>query len=95
MVVPPYCRSKTGRVFRVLRSSNMVGPDRMRFCLRAQDVNPVNSSAVVERAREVDAGLLRDKIARHHVIPTPESTFEDLWQQLRVDLDVPDSAWLS
>jgi hypothetical protein len=92
MVVPPYCRSKAGRVFRVLRSSTMVGPDRMRFCLRAQDVNPVSSSPVVERAREVDAAMLRDKIARHHVIPTPEMTFEDLWQQLRVDLDACESA---
>jgi len=92
MVVPPYCRSKTGHVFRVLRSSRMVGPDRVRYCLRAQDVNPVSSSPVVERAREVDTSLLRDKIARHHVIPTPESTFEDLWQQLRVDLDARDSS---
>ena len=70
----------------------MVGPDRMRFCLRAQDVNPVSGSPIVERAVEVDAALLRDKIAHHHVIPTPESTFEDLWQQLRVDLVGRDSA---
>jgi len=92
MVVPPYCRSKTGRVFRVLRSSGMVGPDRMRYCLRAQDVNPVSGGQIVERVREVDTALLRDKIAHHHVIPTPESTFEDLWQQLRVDLDARDSS---
>jgi hypothetical protein len=87
MVVPPYCRSKGGRVFRVLRSSEMVGPDRVRFALRAQDVNPVSDSPDREVAREVDAALIRDKIAHRHVIPTPESTFEDLWQQLRVDLD--------
>jgi len=70
----------------------MVGPDRMRFSLRAQDVNPGSSSPVLERTREVDTALLRDKIARHHVIPTPEATFEDLWQQLRVDLDARDNA---
>jgi hypothetical protein len=92
MVVPAYCRSKGGRVFRVLRSSTMVGPDRIRFALRAQDVNPMRTSPDLERAREVEAAVLRDKIAHRHLIPTPEATFEDLWQQLRVDLDVPDSA---
>jgi hypothetical protein len=79
-------------VFRVLRSSEMVGRDRVRFVLRAQDVNPVSTSQAIELAREMDAGLIRDKIVHRHLIPTPESTFEDLWQQLRVDLDARDSA---
>ena len=43
--------------------------------------------AGVERAREVDAELVRDKIANGQAIPSPEATFEDLWQQLRLDLD--------
>jgi hypothetical protein len=79
-------------VFRVLRSSEMVGPDRIRFVLRAQDVNPLSSYPDIELACELDTALLRDKIVHRHVIPTPESTFDDLWQQLRVDLDARDSA---
>jgi hypothetical protein len=31
---------------------------------------------------------VRDKIALGQAIPTPEETFEELWQQLRLDLDV-------
>jgi hypothetical protein len=90
MVVPPYCRSLDGRVFRLLRSSKMVGPDRVRFALRAQAINPASACPDLELAREVDCALIRDKIANHHIIPTPESTFEDLWQQLRMDLDARD-----
>ena len=47
--------------------------------------------ADIELARELDLCLVRDKIAHHHVIPTPETTFEELWQQLRVDLDARDA----
>jgi len=90
MVVPPYCRSLDGRVYRVLRSSTMVGPDRVRLALRAQAINPTSGCPDLERARELDCALIRDKIANHHIIPTPEATFEDLWQQLRVDLDARD-----
>jgi hypothetical protein len=80
-----------GRVFRVLRSSEMVGPDRVRFALRAQAINPDSTCPDLELAREVDTALIRDKIVNRHVIPTPESTFEALWQQLKVDLDARDS----
>jgi hypothetical protein len=69
----------------------MIGPDRVRFALRAQDVNPARGGADVELAREVDTALIRDKIVHRHAIPTPESTFEDLWQQLRVALDALDA----
>jgi len=88
MVAPPYCRALDGRLYRIVRSSEMVGPDRVRFALRAHAVNPHSTCPDLELAHEVDLALIRDKIANHHVIPTPESTFEALWQQLRVDLDV-------
>ena len=42
----------------------------------------------VEVGREYDTTLVRDKIALGQAIPTPEETFEQLWQQLRLDLDV-------
>ena len=87
MVVPPYCRSAEGRVFRLLRSSQLVAPDRMRFVLRAQPINSDENTAGVERVRELDTDLIRDKIQHHQAIPTPESTFEALWQQLRIDLN--------
>ena len=90
MVVPAYCRSSSGRVFRVLRSSQVVGPDRVRFTLRAQAISASDSSTDVERARELDAELIRDKLAHRQAIPTPETTFEDLWQQLRLDIDARD-----
>ena len=87
MVVPPYCRSAGGRVFRLLRSSQLVAPDRIRFTLRAQPINPDGVDSDLERVREFDAELIRDKIAHHHAIQTPELTFEELWHQLRIDLD--------
>jgi len=90
MVVPAYCYSSNGRAFRVLRSSQFVGPDRVRFTLRAQPISASDGSNDVERAREVDAELIRDKIAHRQAIPTPETTFEELWQQLRRDIDARD-----
>ena len=76
----------SGRVYRVLRSSQLVAPDRVRFALRAQAISGADGPGL-ERARELDAGLVRDKIAHGQAIPTPESTFEDLWYELRQDLD--------
>jgi hypothetical protein len=87
VVVPAYCRSREGRVFRLLRTSQLVAPDRMRFALRAVPIKANGEDAGLEVARELDASLLRDKIARGQAIPTPEETFEQLWQQLRLDLD--------
>jgi hypothetical protein len=87
VVVPPYCRSRQGRLFRVLRSSELVGPDRIRFTLRAQHIGADGSDPGLELSREVDASFVRDKIAHGQAIPTPEVTFEELWQQLREDLD--------
>jgi hypothetical protein len=90
MVVPAYCHSSTGRVFRVLRSSQVVGPNRVRFVLRAQALVAAEGATDAERARELDAELIRDKIAHRQAIPTPETTFEELWQQLRLDIDARD-----
>jgi hypothetical protein len=90
MVVPPYCRTTGGRVFRVLRSSRMVAPDRVRFVLRAQAISASDVAKDLEVARELDAELIRDKIACGQAIPTPETTFEELWGQLRFDLDARD-----
>jgi hypothetical protein len=73
VAVPAYCTSRQGKVFRVFRSSELVA--------HGQD-------APVEVACEFDTTLVRDKIALGQAIPTPEETFEQLWQQLRLDLDV-------
>jgi hypothetical protein len=84
--VPVYCTTRQGRVFRVLRWSALVGPDRVRYALRAVPVKQ-DGDAGHEVAREFDTSLVRDKLAARQAIPTPEETFESLWQQLRVDLD--------
>lgn len=92
MVVPAYCRTAGGHVFRVQRSSEMVAPDRVRFSLRARALNPRQADEEEDLVLtcEIDTALLRDKLANHHVIPTPEATFEVLWQQLQVALDARD-----
>lgn len=87
MVVPPYCQSRRGRVYRVLRLSSLVAPDRMRFALRAMPILLGSDDPGLEVAREFITSEVRDKIINHQAIPTPEDTFEQLWQQLRVDLD--------
>jgi hypothetical protein len=87
VVVPPYCQSRRGRVFRVLRSSALVAPDRMRFALRAMPILIGSDDAGLEVAREYVTTDVRDKIVNHQAVPTPEDTFEQLWQQLRLELD--------
>jgi hypothetical protein len=62
----------------------------MRFVLRAQPISAADHGAGLELAREIDADLIRDKIVNHQAIPTPEATFELLWSQLKVDLDLRD-----
>ena len=74
-------------MFRLLRNSELIAPDRMRFALRAVPIKPSSIDTGLEVTREVDAALVRDKIAHGQAIPTPEDTFEQLWQQLRLDLD--------
>jgi len=89
MVVPAYCSTASGRVFRLVRSSRLVAPDRVRYVLRAE---PITNAAAAPRelAREIDAEFIRDKIANRQAVPTPELTFEALWAELRSDLDVRD-----
>ena len=83
--MPAYCRSRTGRVYRIQRFSEQV-EGRMRFVLRA---TAIGQSQGVEASREIDPALMRDKVRHGQVVPTPEDTFEQLWQQLRLDLDAP------
>ncbi len=85
MIVPAYGQSREGRVFRLLRSSQVIAPGRVRYALRAV---PLKAGAGFEASRELDASLVLDKLAHRQAIPTPENTFEDLWQQLRLDIDV-------
>jgi hypothetical protein len=87
VVVPPYCVSREGRVFRVLRSSRMVAPDRVRFVLRVEPLRANASEAAIELSREVEASFVLDKVAHGQAVPTPEQTFEELWRQLTQDLD--------
>jgi hypothetical protein len=89
VVVPPYCQSRQGRVFRLLRSAQFVSADRVRYALRAV---PIASSVTeidhgLEAVRELDATEIRDKLANRQAIPTPEQTFEQLWHQLQQDLE--------
>ena len=90
MVLPPYC----GRWTAEFPAAAVLGdgrPDRVRYTLRAQAINPASGCPDLELAREVDTAMLRDKIANHHIIPMAKVTVEDLWQQLRADLDARDS----
>ena len=88
--MPPYCRSATGRVFRLLRSSRLIAPDRIRYLLRAEPLGPDGSANALELTREVDTEFVLDKVAHRQAVPTPEATFEALWQQLRVEIDARD-----
>lgn len=87
VVVPAYCRSRDGRVFRLLRASH-VAADTVRYSLRAVPLRLDDQPArIIERSREVEAGYVRDKIRNHQAVPSPEATFEELWQQMRLELD--------
>jgi hypothetical protein len=87
MAVPQYCRSRHGRVYRVQRISETLAEGRVRYVLRATPVAPDKPG--FEASTEVPTDQVRDKIRLGQSVPTPEATFEQLWQQLRLDLDVP------
>ena len=87
MSVPQYCRSRQGRVFRIHRLSERLDGERMRYTLRAVPVRLDQQTQTVEASTELGADLVRDKIRHRQLIPSPEATFEQLWQQLRLDLD--------
>jgi len=88
VAVPPYCLSRAGKVFRVQRFSELVAPDRVRYVLRAVPIRHVSQGDGLEVSRELDAAVMREMLALRQRIPTPEETFEQLWQQLRLELDV-------
>jgi len=89
VAVPPYCRSRTGRVFRIHRFSQQVGEDRIRYTLRA---TPIGHTESKEASHEVDVAQLTEKIRNRQLVATPEETFEQLWQQLRLDIDGVDTS---
>jgi hypothetical protein len=74
-------------MYRVLRFSELLKPDRVRYALRAVPVKQDGDTGL-EVALELNTSFVRDKIALGQAIPTVEETFEQLWQQLRIDLDV-------
>jgi hypothetical protein len=88
VVVPPYCVSRDGKVFRLLRSSQFLAPDRMRYALRAVPIKSNDLDTGLEATREFDASSVLDKVANHQAIQTPEETFEQLWQQLQQEVDL-------
>ena len=59
----------------------------MRFALRAVPILIGSDDTGLEVAREYVTSEVRDKIVNHQAIPTPEDMFEQLWQQLRLELD--------
>jgi hypothetical protein len=65
----------------------MVGSDRIRYTLYAQAIGSDGHRCTLELSREVDAVFLLDKVAHRQAVPTPEDTFEELWQQLKSDID--------
>jgi hypothetical protein len=54
--------------------------------LRAQPIGD-GHDAGIELSRELDLSFVRDKIIHGQAIPTPETTLEELWQQLSWALD--------
>jgi hypothetical protein len=85
MAVPQYCRTRDGSVYRIQRSSASVGDASVRYTLRAVPIRA--ATAGFEVSADMDADLVRDKIRLHQIIPTPEATYEQLWQQLRLDIE--------
>ena len=86
-MVPAYYRTPCGRVYRVHRVSQTLGADQARYILRAVPIRPADEPHAAEAVQVVDAETLRDRIRLRQVVPTPEQTYEQLWQQLRLDLD--------
>ncbi len=61
----------------------------VRYVLRALTIKGVENTAVAvaEVSHEVSAEAVREKIRLRQAVPTPEQCFEQLWQQLRLELD--------
>ena len=58
--------------------------------LRAQPIGAGGPDHALELSQDLEAEVVRDKIAHGQAIPTPELTFEQLWLQLRRDIDAYD-----
>ena len=86
-MVPAYYRTPCGRVYRVHRVSQTIDAQRARYVLRAVPVRAPDATHATEAVQDVDTESLRDRIRLRQVVPTPEQTYEQLWQQLRLDLD--------
>jgi hypothetical protein len=72
-----------------VRSSESLGNNRVRYCLRAVPVHPDGENQPgPEVSCELDAALVLDKLRLGQAVPTPEATFEQLWQQLHIELDL-------
>ena len=87
--VPAYYRSHRGRVFRVERAHEPATDGGARYVLRAFPVHPVPAARapVAEAAEEVGTEAVRDRIRLGQAVATPEQTFAQLWQRLRLDLE--------
>jgi hypothetical protein len=90
MAVPAYYRSRHGHVFRVQRVQSELPQGRTRYVLRAVPIRigaEPGANGVLEVAREISAADTLEKVRLGHAAVTPETTFDRLWQQLRLDLD--------
>lgn len=91
-MVPTYYRSRHGRVFRLQRIRERANGGQERLILRAIPivVSPGNGST---RPLQVDVALdeseLRGRLRNGLAVLTPEQVLEQLWQQLRLDLEAP------
>jgi hypothetical protein len=88
VVVPPYCTTRQGKVFRVERMSELVAPDRVRYVLRAVPVKVKADNVGLEVAREMDTASLRDKLCgrplRRPRRPTNSSGNSFGWTSTRI-----------
>lgn len=62
------------------------------FLVRGGDDPFAQQAPVAELGRDLNAELLADKLRHHQAVLTPEAIFEQLWQQLRLELDATDLA---
>jgi hypothetical protein len=70
----------------LIRSAERVDPTVTRYRLKAVPV--ATTAGEREVSTDLDAILQLDKLRLGHVVATPETTFEALWQQLQIDLDL-------
>jgi hypothetical protein len=95
-MVPTYHRSRQGRMFRLQRTCERSAEGGTRYVLRAflvRSDDPFSQAApMAEQTRDFNADALADKLRHHLAVQTTEAIFEQLWQQLRLELDATDLA---